>query len=268
MFSIHFHCFMMRTSLPTCSALKLTSNMDWYEAMYSTCECGPYMHTLNNPKAFTSDLYTWCKGPRVIKSVHCGKFNRLYPMPTWLPVNNQSTSKIHHMLYVMPHRWWSQNIWNVIISSLLYICMNNNNGTRYMNTLELSHSCGPAQVGSPSRKMGWSTPSYSVTLLPQSHRNQCKGALRGYPFMITYIILLDTINMFSLPKKIILLPIVLHTHQNTHWLCSCWVRTKEAHPTLKLFWTSILAFYELNDHLSSHTHHVQCRKPTWGPTLK
>ena len=55
----------------------------------------------------------------------------------------------------------------------------------------------------------------------------CKGALRGYPFMITYIILLDTINMFSLPKDIILLLIVLHTHQEYTWLCSVLSENKE-----------------------------------------
>ena len=55
----------------------------------------------------------------------------------------------------------------------------------------------------------------------------CKGALRGYPFMITYIILLDTINMFPLPKNIILLLTVLHTHQEYTWSCSVLSENKE-----------------------------------------
>ena len=45
--------------------------------------------------------------------------------------------------------------------------------------------------------------------------------------MITYIILLDTINMFLLPKDIILLLTVLHTHQEYTWLCSVLSENKE-----------------------------------------
>ena len=61
----------------------------------------------------------------------------------------------------------------------------------------------------------------------------CKGALRGYPFMITYIILLDTINMFPLPKDIILLLTVLHTHQEYTWSCSVLSENKEKPQPLK-----------------------------------
>ena len=61
----------------------------------------------------------------------------------------------------------------------------------------------------------------------QHYHWYCKGALRGYPFMITYIILLDTINMFPLPKDMIWLLTVLHTHQEYTWSCSVLSENKE-----------------------------------------
>ena len=53
--------------------------------------------------------------------------------------------------------------------------------------------------------------------------------------MITYIILLDTINMFSLPKDIILLLIVLHTHQEYTWSCSVLSENKKKPQPLNFF---------------------------------
>ena len=53
--------------------------------------------------------------------------------------------------------------------------------------------------------------------------------------MITYIILLDTINMFPLPKDIILLLTVLHTHQEYTWSCSVLSENKEKPQPLNFF---------------------------------
>jgi len=48
----------------------------------------------------------------------------------------------------------------------------------------------------------------------------CKGALRGYPYSVTYIILIFLFNHFLLCNIENLLLIVLHTQRNTLWSCS------------------------------------------------